>query len=102
MQKDPAECNEVAWTLATSSEANQRYGAIAVEFATKACELTAWKNAECLDTLAAAHAEAGDFDAAVRRQTEAISLLSDAKAKKDFGTRLKLYQQRKPYHLPGP
>ena len=39
-----AECNEVAWTLAASSEANQRYGSIAVEFATRACELTDWKN----------------------------------------------------------
>ena len=79
-----------------------RDGKTAVEFATKACELTGWKQPAYLDTLAAAHAEAGDFDSAVRRQTETISLLSDANAKKDFGTRLKLYQERKPYHLPGP
>jgi hypothetical protein len=59
MQKGPAECNEVAWTLATSSEANQRYGSIAVEFATRACELTEWKNATYLDTLAAAQAVPG-------------------------------------------
>ena len=74
MQKDAADCNEVAWTLATSPNANQRYGTIAVEFATRACELTGWKEVDYMDTLAAAHAEAGDFDSAVRRQTEAISL----------------------------
>ena len=100
MPKDPAECNELAWTLATSPEANQRDRSIAVEFARRACELTAWKNPAYLDTLAAAHAEAGDFDSAVRRQTEAISLLSDAKQKEDFGKRLKLYRDRKP--LPDP
>jgi tetratricopeptide (TPR) repeat protein len=100
MQKDPAECNEVAWTLATSSQANQRYGTIAVEFAIRACELTAWKDANYLDTLAAAHAEAGDFDSAVRRQTEAISLLSDANEKEDLGKRLKLYRDRKPFREP--
>jgi tetratricopeptide (TPR) repeat protein len=97
MQKDPAECNEVAWTLATSAEVNQRYGSIAVEFAIRACELTEWKDANSLDSLAAAHAEAGDFDSAVRRQTEAISLLSDASEKEDFGRRLKLYRDRMPF-----
>ena len=99
-QKDPAKCNDVAWTLATSSQANQRDGSIAVEFATRACELTGWKDANYLDTLAAAHAEAGDFDSAVRRQTEAISLVSDAKQKEDFGKRLKLYKDRKPFRDP--
>ncbi len=63
----------------------------------RACELTEWKDATSLDTLAAAHAEAGDFDSAVRRQTEAIALLSDAEEKKDFGERLKLYRDRKPF-----
>ncbi len=67
-QKDPAKCNDVAWTLATSSQAGQRDGRIAVEFATRACELTAWKDANNLDTLAAAHAEAGDFESAVRHR----------------------------------
>ena len=44
------------------AEARERVG--------KACELTAWKDADHLSTLAAAHAEAGDFEAARRgRQT---------------------------------
>ena len=102
MQKDPAECNEVAWTLATSPGANQRYGSIAVEFAMRACELTDWKNPVYLDTLSAANAESGDFTAAVKWQTKAIELLEDVKEKEDYRKRLKLYQERKPYHLPWP
>ena len=55
----------------------------------RGCELTDWKDPTYLDTLAAAYAEAGDFDAAVRTQAKAIELA------KDFGARLKLYQDKK-------
>jgi tetratricopeptide (TPR) repeat protein len=88
--------DRIARLLASSPDANLRDGKAAVEFATKACELTEWKSAYYLDTLAAALAEAGDFNSAVRRQTEAIALLTDARQKEDFGKRLKLYQDRKP------
>ena len=89
--------NNLGWTLATATDPKVRDGKAAVEFATKACELTAWKQPVYLDTLAAAHAEAGDFDTAVRRQIEAISLLNDANEKKVYETRLRLYQARKPF-----
>ena len=89
--------NNLGWTLATAADPKVRDGKAAVEFATKACELSAWKQPVYLDTLAAAYAEAGDFDAAVRRQTEAISLLTDANEKEVYGARLKLYQDRKPF-----
>ena len=96
--KDTEVLKDVAWFLATSSHSKRREGKAAVEFATRACELTAWKNPTCLDTLAAALAESGDFDAAVKWQTKAIELLADPKEKEDHRTRLKLYQERKPYH----
>ena len=53
-----------------------------------------------LDTLAAAYAEASQFDQAVSTQKEAIALLQDEAQKKDFGTRLKLYESNSPYHEP--
>jgi predicted Zn-dependent protease len=66
-----------------------------------ACKLSEWKEANWVDTLAAAYAEAGDFDSAVKWQKEAINLLTEKEAAKwqaEFEERLKLYQSGKPYH----
>ena len=103
LELDPtatAACNDTAWELATNQNPKLRDGTIAVEFATKACELTEWRESTYLDTLAAACAESGDFEAAVKWQTKAIEVESDEKNKEDFGTRLKLYQEKKPFRSP--
>ena len=92
--------NNIAKILAAAPEAKYRDGRRAVAAATRACALTQWKNPVFLDTCAAAHAEAGDFDSAVRWQTRAIDLLTDENQKADFRSRLKLYEARKPYHEP--
>ncbi len=99
---NPLVFNNLAWTLATSADAKFRDGKAAVESGTKACELTEWKNPAYLETLAAACAETGAFDAALKWQTKAIELLSDEGEKKDYRTRLKLYQEKKPYHTASP
>jgi len=85
-----------AWLRATCSDEKYRDGAKAVEDATKACELTDWKKAEFLDTLAAAYAEAGQFDKAVEWQQKAIELAPEDQ-KEDLGIRLALYKAKKPY-----
>ena len=61
--------------------------------------MTNWKDAALLDTLAAAYAESGDFDAAVKWQKKAMDLLpKDAERdRKDYGSRLELYRAKKPY-----
>ncbi len=46
----------------------------AVQDATRACELTDWKDHECLSSLAACHAEAGDFAKAVEWETKALEI----------------------------
>jgi tetratricopeptide (TPR) repeat protein len=99
---DPGTYNDIAWDLATLPEAKQRDSKLAVEFATKACELTEWKEPAYLDTLSAAFAESGDFDAAVKWQTRAIELLTDKNEKGDYSTRFMLYQEKKPYRRPVP
>jgi tetratricopeptide (TPR) repeat protein len=86
-----------AWIWSTCPDATERDGKKAVEVAIEACELTRWKEAYCLETLAAAHAETGDFASAVKWQTKAIELEADPKEKDEYRARLKLFQDKKPF-----
>jgi tetratricopeptide (TPR) repeat protein len=86
-----------AYLWATCPDPKYRNGKKAVESATMACELTDWMRPVNLDTLAASYAELGDFNSAVKWQSKAIDLLSDDKKKEEYHTRLKLYQDKKPY-----
>lgn len=90
--------NNLAWLLATTPDASLRNGSQAVEFATKACELTSYQKADLLDTLAAAHAEAGQFETAIRRAKEALEK-ADAQQKPTIAIRLELYEAGKPFRL---
>jgi tetratricopeptide (TPR) repeat protein len=95
--ENPDALNGCAWFRATCPVATFRDGALARKTATKACELTGWQQPGLLDTLAAAHAESGDFASAVKCQSKAIELETDANEKAEFGDRLKLYKEKKPY-----
>jgi hypothetical protein len=88
--------NRRAWLLATYPDAIVRDGKKAVADATKACTLTNWQNSAYLETLAAAHAEAGDFKKAIETQEKAQQGRSpNDKAKRDV--RLDLYKKGQPY-----
>jgi tetratricopeptide (TPR) repeat protein len=90
--------NGLAWMLATCPTAENRDGRRAVKLAESAVESSKRKNASYLDTLAAAYAEAGRFDDAVRVQQEA---LADREFRRRSGNaaseRLEGYKQRKAY-----
>jgi tetratricopeptide (TPR) repeat protein len=88
--------NSLGWLRATFPDAKYRDGKQAVEYATKACELADWKNAEWVGTLAAAYAEAGDFDKAVEWQTKAIELAGPEDVE-GLKAQLGLYQAGRPY-----
>jgi tetratricopeptide (TPR) repeat protein len=68
--------NNRAWILATSPEPSVRNGQLAVADAMKACKLNGWTLGSSIDTVAAAYAETGDFDSAVRYQQQAINVLT--------------------------
>ena len=95
--------NNRAWLWATCPDPAYRDGPRAVVEATRACELGKWHDAYHLGTLAAAHAEAGDFAAAITRQQQALALLPAASPDRAaFEERLALYQSGSPYHEPPP
>src|SRR5262249_30309383 len=91
--------------LATCTDGRIRDGERAILMATKACELTDWMRGRELDTLAAAYAEAGQFEEAERYQRMALDhpeYVSPDGAVAGFEVagyrqRLELYKQKKPY-----
>jgi eukaryotic-like serine/threonine-protein kinase len=92
--------NALAWTLATSETPDIRNGTNAVNLAEEDVTATHRTNAGFLDTLAAAYAETQQFDKAVATQQQAIGLLQSEEEKKDYASRLKLYQENKPCRAP--
>lgn len=66
---------QTAWALATSPEPSLRDGNEAITLAVRAVQLTGRKDASCLDTLAAAYAEAGRFADAALTARRALDTL---------------------------
>jgi tetratricopeptide (TPR) repeat protein len=98
---DSPQClNALAWMYATSAKAAIRNGTEAVRLAERAAQITQRQNTQLLDTLAAAYAEAGRFDEAVKT-TEEIHALAisthDTGMAETARQRLELYQAGKPY-----
>jgi tetratricopeptide (TPR) repeat protein len=90
--------NQRAWLWATCPDSQYRDGKKAVDSATRACELTAWKNPTFLDTLAAACAEAGDFAGAIKWEEKAIGLPAKGEPRRTtFDSRMALFEAKKPY-----
>jgi hypothetical protein len=77
-----------------------RDGKKALADATRLCELVKWTDADALNVLAAAYAEAGNFKKAVEWQAKAVEMASDEAARTRFAAQLKLYKKHKPFRLP--
>jgi tetratricopeptide (TPR) repeat protein len=94
---DATAWNTLAWILATCPKASVRDGKEAVRCASRACALR--KTALSIETLAAAYAESGDFDEAVKVQAEALRQRGVFRPA-DLGrhqARVELYKSRKAY-----
>jgi protein O-mannosyl-transferase len=99
----PAMVN-LAWIYATAGgEAGTQHAAEAVRLAEQACQISGCRQSGVLDTLAAAYANAGRFEEAVKTGEEALSI-AKAAGKNDLahsiGARITLYQKGSPFHRP--
>ncbi len=86
--------NNLAWVLATSPEDGLRNGQRALELAKKACELTEYKAPHIISTLAACHAELGQFDEAIRLSEKAAE--SDPE-EEQLSKEVQAYKESKPW-----
>jgi len=94
--ENPDSLHHRAVMLGACNDAGVRDGKQSLADATKACEVSGWKNPLYLIGLAIASAELGDFDDAVRWQTKAIELTPGA-APKTMQEPLELYRKGQPF-----
>ena len=103
--------SELAYCLATCPDASLRNGEEALKMAHKGCDLNPNNGTDCTTALAAAYAETGNFDDAIRYQKESLDRVLD-RIRNDRGwgvsdedikkmkDRLALFEQHKPYREP--
>jgi tetratricopeptide (TPR) repeat protein len=88
----------LAWLLATCPDAAFRNAKEAIAEAKEDCERTAWRNSNCLDTLAAACAEGQDFEEAVKFEKQALNITDlPPEGSAEMRQRLALYEKHQPY-----
>ncbi len=100
LPEDMLTLNNIAWLKATCPDAAFREGTKAVEMATKSCDLGRWREAQGLDTLAAAFAETGEFEKAVAAAKKAIERATKQE-QPPIEKRLKLYEAQQPFREEG-
>ena len=92
--------NNKAWILATTDDKQLRNSAEAIMLAQKAVEIDS--NVASLDTLAAAYAAAGNYEAAIETQQKAIQklILADQTSEVPvYMTRLNSYRSQQPLQI---
>jgi protein O-mannosyl-transferase len=100
---EPFLLNRLGWLLATSPEDDVRDGARAVDAAERAVRVTSGQDPMSLNTLAAAYAEVGRFDAAIAAAREALALAERqgrSALLPELARRLERYEARRVCHEP--
>jgi len=101
----PSALNGIAQILAAHYDPKVRNADEAIELAERAAELSKYKNATILDTLAISYAAAGQFEQAVEAAQAALVLATAEKNNELVGQirkRLDLFKEGKAYRLPIP
>jgi tetratricopeptide (TPR) repeat protein len=95
LEPDDAGIMEVAaWWMSTYHLDAVHNGPRAVSLAYRSCELTEWKDAVNLSTLAASYARNGDFSSAVKSQEKAVQY-AEPEYRAEHQRMLKVFQQNR-------
>jgi hypothetical protein len=94
--EDSGILNNLAWVLATSPEDALRDGKRSIELATKAAEVTEFKEAHILSTLASGYAEVGEWEKAVEWAKKAVEA-GEGEMKEQLQKELDSYLEKKPW-----
>jgi tetratricopeptide (TPR) repeat protein len=91
--------NNLAWVLATSPVDELRNGERSIKLGTEACEMTEYKEAHILSTLAAAYAETGNFAEALKWAEKAVELGKEEESEQleQLQKELDSYKENKPW-----
>jgi tetratricopeptide (TPR) repeat protein len=92
--KETRALRNLAWLISTSPNLSPRDAKRAIKLAQRACQLTSWRDADLIATLAAAYAASGDFREAVATQRRVLAILGDPEV---VSGRLDLYIAHKTY-----
>jgi Tfp pilus assembly protein PilF len=96
--EDEGAMHLLGWFQSTCPDARFRSCAEAVKWAKRSCELTNWKSCGSIDGLAAAYAECGDFDRAIKFEQQALQMNQISKRDHlEMEKRLSLYKKHKPH-----
>ena len=93
---DPVALNWLARIKATCAESSLRDGRMAVELATRLCEISRWEDWAHVSVLAAAYAECGDWEQAEHFATVALELAPDDEKHRRH-TRVNEYRRQLPF-----
>ncbi|HIE04531.1 MAG TPA: tetratricopeptide repeat protein, partial [Candidatus Latescibacteria bacterium] len=91
----------LAWFLSTCPDPKVRDGRRAVELAEEVCLSTGYRDARALDVLAAAYAEEGRFEEAIKVARRAVRLAFSSgmgSLAKEVEGRIELYRKHRAYH----
>ncbi len=89
--------DDLARLQATCPEARFRDAHQAFASASRGYQLSGGRDARFIDTLAAVYAESGDFQKAKEWEAKAVELSTSEKRMQEYRSRLRLYEQQKPY-----
>ena len=94
--ENPTALNNYSWFLSTTDQDAFRDGKKALDLALKAAQASNYEKAYILSTLAAAYAENGDFENALKYIQKALEINKDESIAQSIKNEMESYKQNKP------